>query len=65
MSLKAPQRDKKGAKSDPYEGIEDHLDKTLEELAEQFDKTVRGVKTVLTRRGLAAKDYTPKVASKD
>ena len=65
MSLKAPQRDKVGAKSDPYEGIEDNLEKTVEELAEMFSKTSRGVKTVLTRRGLSAKDYTPKVASKD
>ena len=44
----------------PYEGIEDMLDQTVEELAEHFDKTVRGVKTVLTRRGLACADYTPK-----
>lgn len=63
MSLKAPQRDKKGAKSDPYDGIEDMLDQTVEQLAEQFDKTVRGVKTVLTRRGLSCADYTPKAAA--
>tara|TARA_R110000796_G_scaffold197050_1_gene313451 strand:- start:3580 stop:4272 length:693 start_codon:yes stop_codon:yes gene_type:complete len=60
MSLKAPQRDKKAAKSDPYDGIEDMADKTVEEIAEAFDKTVRGVKTVLTRRGIACADYTPK-----
>ena len=54
------QRDKKSTKADPYEGIEDMLDQTVEELAEHFDKTVRGVKTVLTRRGLACADYTPK-----
>ena len=62
MGLKAPQRDKKTSKSDPYEGIEDMLDQTVEMLAENFDKTVRGVKTVLTRRGLACADYTPKSA---
>ena len=62
MGLKAPQRDKKTTKSDPYEGIEDMLDQTVEQLAENFDKTVRGVKTVLTRRGLACADYTPKSA---
>jgi hypothetical protein len=62
MGLKAVQRDKKGAKSDPYEGIEDMLDKNVEEIAAAFDKTVRGVKTVLTRRGLACADYTPKAA---
>lgn len=60
MGLKAPQRDKKAAKSDPYDGIEDMLDKNVEEIAEAFGKTVRGVKTVLTRRGLACADYTPK-----
>lgn len=63
MGLKAPQRDKKAAKADPYEGIEDMLDKTVEEIASAFDKTVRGVKTVLTRRGLACADYTPKAAA--
>tara|TARA_B100001564_G_C20588582_1_gene646747 strand:- start:69 stop:752 length:684 start_codon:yes stop_codon:yes gene_type:complete len=62
MGLKAPQRDKKTTKSDPYEGIEDMLDQSVEMLAENFDKTVRGVKTVLTRRGLACADYTPKSA---
>ena len=44
MGLKAPQRDKKAVKSDPYEGIEDMLDQTVEEIATSFDKTVRGVK---------------------
>jgi hypothetical protein len=63
MGLKAVQRDKKAAKSDPYEGIEDMLDKTVEEIATAFDKTGRGVKTVLTRRGLSCADYTPKAAA--
>ena len=58
--LRAVQRDKKTSKSDPYEGIEDMLEQTVEEIADHFDKTVRGVKTVLTRRGLACADYTPK-----
>lgn len=39
------------------------LDKTVEEIATAFDKTVRGVKTVLTRRGLSCADYTPKAAA--
>ena len=60
MGLRATQRDKKTSKSDPYEGIEDLLEQTVEEIADHFDKTVRGVKTVLTRRGLACADYTPK-----
>lgn len=62
MSLKAPQRDKKASKNDPYEGIEDMLDQSVEAIAAHFDKTVRGVKTVLTRRGLSCVDYTPKTA---
>jgi hypothetical protein len=60
MGLKAPQRDKKNTKTDAYAGIEDMLDQTVEEIAAAFDKTVRGVKTVLTRRNLACADYTPK-----
>lgn len=63
MNLKAPQRDKKATKSDPYEGIEDMLDKSVEEIATAFDKTVRGVKTVLTRRNLSCADYTPKATA--
>lgn len=64
MGLKAPQRDKKDAtKNDPYAGIEDMGDQTVEQIAEHFGKTVRGVKTVLTRRGLSASDYTPKAAA--
>ena len=62
MGLKAPQRDKKASKSDPYEGIDGLTDQTVEQLADHFGKTVRGVKTVLTRRGLSAADYTPKSA---
>lgn len=62
MGMKAPQRDKKDVKADPYAGIEDMLDSTVEEIATSFDKTVRGVKTVLTRRGLSCADYTPKAA---
>ena len=34
-----------------------------EEIAEAYDKTVRGVKTVLTRRCLACADYTPKASN--
>ena len=62
MGLKAPQRDKKASKSDPYEGINDMTDQSVEALAEHFGKTVRGVKTVLTRRSLSCADYTPKSA---
>ncbi len=61
MQLKAPQRDKKTTRSDSYEGIEDIASTmTVAQLAEHFAKTERGVKTVLSRRGLSASDYTPK-----
>lgn len=63
MQLKAPQRDKKVARSDSYEGIEELATRmTVAELAEHYGKTDRGVKTVLSRRGLSATDYTPKAA---
>ena len=65
MGLKATQRDKKSTKTDAYEGIEDMLDKTVEQLTVEFSKTARGVKTVLTRRGLACADYTPKTVNSD
>lgn len=61
MKLTAPQREKKTTKTDAYAGIEDMASEmTVEELAAHFDKSERGVKTVLSRRQLAAKDYTPK-----
>lgn len=60
LGLKAPQKVKKTAKTDKYAGVEDMLDKTVAEIAEHFDATERGVKTMLTRRGLACVDYTPK-----
>ena len=60
MELKAPQRDKKTAKTDTYEGIEDMVDKTVAEIAAHYGKTERGVRTVLTRRKIACADYQPK-----
>lgn len=44
------------AKSDPLEGV-DVARMTVEEIAEQIGKTARGVKTMLTRRGLQAANY--------
>lgn len=60
MGLKAVQREKKASRNDPYEGIENMLEKKVEELAAHFDKTSRGVRTVLTRRKLTCADYSPK-----
>lgn len=45
------------AKADPFEDIADIASMTVEQIAEAIGKTARGVKTMLTRRGLAAADY--------
>jgi hypothetical protein len=48
----------KGAsKEDPLATITDIGSQTVEAIAEQIGKTARGVKTMLTRRGLSAADY--------
>jgi hypothetical protein len=48
----------KGAsKEDPFADIADIGSQTVEAIAEQIGKTARGVKTMLTRRGLSAADY--------
>jgi len=42
---------------DPIEALEDISSMTVEEIAEAIDKTVRGVKVILTSRGIDAADY--------
>ena len=52
------QRDKKPAATDAFEDLGDKVSEmTVEELVEATGKTQRGVKTILTRRKLTAKDY--------
>jgi len=48
---------KGGAKEDPLADLGDVSGMTVEEIAEAINKTPRGVKTMLTRRGLVASDY--------
>jgi hypothetical protein len=48
---------KSAAKEDPLASIENIADLTVEQIAETVGKTVRGVKTMLTRRGITAADY--------
>jgi hypothetical protein len=48
---------KGAAKEDPLADLGDIAKMTVEEIAEAIGKTARGVKTMLTRRGLAASDY--------
>lgn len=51
------QRDVKGQAPDALEALGDVSALTVEAIAEQLGKTVRGVKTMLTRRGVTAADY--------
>ncbi|HAW04072.1 MAG TPA: hypothetical protein DCW83_05250 [Saprospirales bacterium] len=48
---------KGSAKEDPLADLGDISDMTVEAIAETIGKTARGVKTMLTRRGLSAADY--------
>ncbi len=48
---------KSSAKEDPLAELGDVSDMTVEAIAEAIGKTARGVKTMLTRRGLTASDY--------
>jgi DNA-binding transcriptional ArsR family regulator len=48
---------KGGAKEDPLADLGDVSGMTVEEIAEAIGKTARGVKTMLTRRGISAADY--------
>ena len=51
------QKETKGSsKADPLAGV-DIDGMTVEEIADNIGKTVRGVKTMLTRRGLQCSDY--------
>jgi len=48
----------KGAsKEDPLADLGNIAEMTVEEIADAIGKTARGVKTMLTRRGLVAADY--------
>lgn len=52
------QRDHVAEKVDPVDAMLDKIPgMTVAEIAEELDKTERGIKTMLTRRGLVAKDY--------
>ena len=52
------QKETKGAsKADPLADLGDVAGMTVEQIADAIGKTARGVKTMLTRRGLVAADY--------
>lgn len=48
---------KTSERSDPLTELGDITEMTVEQIAEAIEKTVRGVKTMLTRRGLVAANY--------
>lgn len=48
---------KSADKVDPLEALGDLAEMTVEQIAEAIGKTARGVRTMLTRRGLVASDY--------
>lgn len=45
------------SKVDPFESLENIAEMTVEEIAEQLEKTVRGVKAMLTHRGITCANY--------
>lgn len=52
-----PQRERAAEQVDPLEALGDIAGMSVEDIAESLGKTVRGVKTMLTRRGLVASNY--------
>lgn len=48
---------KAASRQDPFETLGDVASMTVAEIAETIEKSPRGVKTMLTRRGLKAADY--------
>jgi predicted transcriptional regulator len=54
-----PQRDKV-SKVDAFEALGDVSELTVAQIAEKLGKTERGIKTIITRRGLACADYKAK-----
>lgn len=56
QSIPAQKESKAAGRVDPLEGV-DVAAMSVEEIAEAIGKTARGVKTMLTRRGLSASNY--------
>jgi transposase len=51
------QANKAGPKEDAFDALANVGDMTVQEIAEKLGKTPRGVKTMLTRRGVTVADY--------
>lgn len=56
-SIPKQEHTKGGAKEDPFTALGDVSELSVEDIAEKIGKTARGVRTMLTRRGLIAADY--------
>lgn len=54
---KVPTQRDKIQRVDPLDTLEDITEMTVEEIAAAIEKTARGVRTMLTRRGLNCKDH--------
>jgi hypothetical protein len=57
ISAMPQQRDVKGAAPDAFDALGDVSGFTVAAIAAKLEKTERGVKTMLTRRGVSASDY--------
>ena len=57
ISSMPQQRDVKSTAPDAFEALGDVSGMTVADIAAKLEKTERGVKTMLTRRGVKASDY--------
>lgn len=56
--IEAIPKKKETAKADPFESLSKNVSEmTVEEIANAIDKTPRGVRAMLTRRGISSEDY--------
>jgi hypothetical protein len=56
-AIPAQKESRAASKVDALDAIGDITSMTIEQIAESIDKTARGVKTMLTRRGLTCSNY--------
>jgi len=56
-SIPKQKNTKPSAKADPLAGLENITEMTVAAIAEAVDKSERGIKTMLTRRGITVADY--------
>jgi DNA-binding transcriptional ArsR family regulator len=64
-SIPAQKQSYAANREDPFEALGDISEMTVEEIAEKVGKSVRGVKTMITHRGLACANYKAKARKAD